>query len=707
MKITKYLIGGLATLALVGCKDKMRELNSDPAIVGDANPAYMFFDAVQNLDYSSRSASSSIFSSEGRLMQYFVKYDGAVNDTYCKEGSYSAPGQIGEYYTWLYSVGYKLVSLQRHIDAMTPEAALPYQDLRAKAGIMKVYHAFRVFQNYGAAVYSQAFNAITEGVTLPAYDLFTKEVYESLDDELAGYIAVLAQANENQAALGAYDPIYGYEPINKMGKPNARNKPNDERVLWQKFGNSYRLYMAWIMKAADPARFDKVLAETKGKWFETAADGAYSYQNGSNYNGTPYNSNGNNEISVLYAVSDNFVSYLKELGDPRLPLLARANSLYADNKSLQWIQAYFPDSLQQHMVYDKDSKTWNLKNWNGVFDFEADPMLAYQGISPNPFDYDQENPGEFWGQRNFTFRFYHPNYKPGDTEGNKKLGPWTVTNQGVVSEDFPATFTVQNADTSFTLELGSRPQGRYLVAGGGKSFSNDNNGGNGYDGAVNDNGEIYFRRPLYTYPEFCFMMAYLSNEGVDTGAPADEWFKNGVTEAMKELQTDAIRYGVQVATNSAATYYYETTKSTYVVNPKVVGVNDTKLYDITDQITSYVNGLVLSPEAIVGQMWIYAYNQPIKMWDWWRLTDYPKIVDVKTPADRPTGLYWVKPQTRTEGENMDWPRRGNLPGTKAANNANFNAIRNVLLEQPGYGTTYNQTTGCIFWDQLGLQQQGL
>ena len=30
MKITKYLIGGLAALALVGCKDKMRELNTNP-----------------------------------------------------------------------------------------------------------------------------------------------------------------------------------------------------------------------------------------------------------------------------------------------------------------------------------------------------------------------------------------------------------------------------------------------------------------------------------------------------------------------------------------------------------------------------------------------------------------------------------------------------------------------------------------------------
>ncbi len=700
MKITKYLIGGLAALALVGCKDKMRELNTNPETIGETDPRYMFMNAMADLDYSSRGAIQYRASSEGQMMQYFVNYQGAANGTYCDvQGlSYSSPGQIGLYYDWLYSVGYKMVLLQTYLnDNLTETEALQYQDLRAMAGIMQIYHAFRVFQNYGAAVYSDGFKAITEGITTPVYDIFSNEVYESLDDELAGYIAVLEQKKEGQSEVGIYDPIYGYKVSNAAKTaPEARTDYDAQRTLWTKFANSYRLYMAWIMKAADPARFDKVLAETNGKWFETAADGAYTHVNGGGSNNAVYNSDGPNEVSVLYAVSDNFISYLKELDDPRLPLLARANSLYAANEDLEWIARFFPDSLENRMVYDKETKTWSLKSWNGVFDFEADPMLAYQGMSPNPYDYEKAEPGQFWGYRTVTFRFYCPGYVPGDDAGNKAKAPWTVVNPN----DPTDTDEVENPSVSYTFEIASRPQGRYVVSCGGKKFSNDvgDSGANGYDGSTSDSYSYFYRTPLYTYPEFCFMMAYLTLDGVATGKTADAWYEAALTEAMKELQADAIRYDVQVATNPAAKY------DDVVVNPQVEGINDAGVYSITDKIAPYVAAQALAnatdkKEAIVGQMWIYCYNQPIKMWDWWRLTGYPKIVEVKTPADRPTGLYWMKPSTRTAGNPLEFPRRGALPQPKPINNVNYNAARDELMTQPNYGSTYGATTGRIFWDK--------
>ena len=398
----------------------------------------------------------------------------------------------------------------------------------------------------------------------------------------------------------------------------------------------------------------------------------------------------------MYAVSDNFISYLKELGDPRLPLLARANDLYAANEDLEWIARFFPDSLEHRQVYDKETKTWSLKSWNGVFDFEADPMLAYQGMSPNPYDYEKAEPGQFWGYRTVTFRFYCPGYVPGDDAGNKAKAPWTVVNPN----DPTDTDEVENPSVSYTFEIASRPQGRYVVSCGGKKFSNDvgDSGANGYDGSTSDSYSYFYRTPLYTYPEFCFMMAYLTLDGVATGKTADAWYEAALTEAMKELQADAIRYDVQVATNTAAKY------DDVVVNPQVEGINDAGVYSITDKIAPYVAAQALAnatdkKEAIVGQMWIYCYNQPIKMWDWWRLTGYPKIVEVKTPADRPTGLYWMKPSTRTAGNPLEFPRRGALPQPKPINNVNYNAARDELMTQPNYGSTYGATTGRIFWDK--------
>lgn len=715
MKITKYLIGGLAALALVGCKDKMKELNTNPNTIGETDPRYMFMNAMKNLDASG--GITERVTSEGQVMQYFVYYtsgNGDSNGPYSKDGSYSYPSQVRNYYTWLYDVGYKMVLLQNYIDDnLSEQDAVQYQDLHAIAGIVKVYEAFRVFQNYGAAVYTEAFKAITDGITKPTYDIFTNTMYEALDDELAGYIAVLAaEKHERTVGLGIYDPIYGYIVNKGVGAPGTRTDYDEQRTLWKKFANSYRLYMAWIMKNVDPDRFNKVLAETKASGlFETETDGAYSYYNGYSENEAVYNSDYIASVSLFYSVSDNFISYLKELKDPRLPLLVRANGIHPDNKTLQWLAHYFPDSLANQTIGDK------VTPWGNVFDYENNKDAAYQGQSPNPHFYGTNHAnhaGEFWGQRTVTIRLRRAQVTGIPDSEWPKGQPWKVTNKGEVSKDFPAEDEIKLEDdqtsVAYTIEVASRPQGRYFCAVGGKTFADpgDQNNGNGYDGTTENRTSYYYRFPLYTYPEFCYMMAYLTLDGVNTGKDAATWYKDGLTSAMKELQADAIRYGIQTATTMVRTGTTDAGK-TVTTNPEVVGINDEKPYSITDLIDGYVNAQALGnaadqKEAIVGQMWIYAYNQPIKMWDWWRITGYPKIVDVKTPAEAAAlkGPYWVKPYTKSAGEPLAFPRRGALPQPQTINSDNYNAVREELkTTYPEYGF-YDATTGRIYWDVQGL-----
>ena len=146
------------------------------------------------------------------------------------------------------------------------------------------------------------------------------------------------------------------------------------------------------------------------------------------------------------------------------------------------------------------------------------------------------------------------------------------------------------------------------------------------------------------------------------------------------------------------------------INPEIVGINDNGVYSITDKIGSYVTSVALSnfsdqKAAVVGQMWIYSYLDPVKMWDWWRVTGYPKIVEVETPADRPTDRlpYWVEPHANADYEKvLEFPRRSALPQPEAANNKNYNAARDELMKQANYGTTYNDNSGRIYWDTQGL-----
>ena len=716
MKLTKYIIGGLAALALVGCKDKMRELNTNPDTIGSTDPRYMFLGAMSDLDYDSRGAATQKWQTAIN-MQYFVHQDGAGSGTYCNDQAMSWSGipATSYHYSWYKSRGYSLVSIMNYIDDNLDETeALKYQDLRAICGIVKIYESFRIFQNYGANVYSQAFKGITEGITLPEYDIFSNETYEAMDDELAGYIAVLEQpANEGTVDLGMYDPIYGYElpegaPAAKVA-PAVRGNYTEQRTLWKKFGNSYRLYMAWIMKKVDQARFDKVLSETSASGrFETAEDGAFVYLNGPSSSGGVYQSAESTDISWRYAVTDNFISYLKNLDDPRLPLLARANNLFEDNSALKWIKAYYPESLEYRQVYNVETKTWSKESWNGVWDFWTNPMLAYQGQSANPYDADKTNAGKLWGQLYFTFRFYAPGYKPGDEKHNETLFPWTVTNPN----DPTDTYTiVSRADTSFQIEVCCRPQGRYYKSAGG-DYGSNNDGLNGFDGTSDDRWSLYFRNPIYTYPEYCFMMAYLTLDGVNTGKSADEWYNNGVTSAMEELQGTAIRSNIQVATNLEHTHTDDRYGLRYI-NPEIKGINDNGVYSITDKIAPYVSSVALSTfsgveaqkAAVVGQMWIYGYTDPVKVWDWWRITGYPTIKHIESPADRPTDRlpYWMEPHASDDNETiLEWPRRASLPQPDAANNDNYNATRNELMKQPNYGTAYGDNSGRIYWDTQGL-----
>ena len=714
MKLTKYLIGGLAALALVGCKDKMRELNTNPDTIGNTEPQYMFLSAMSDFDNDSRGAVNQKWAA-GTNMQYFVYYTGAGDGTYCdgQAQKWSSLPTLGYYYGWYKSKGYAMVSIMNYIDQdMDEVAAQKYQDLKAICGIVKIYEAFRIFQNYGANVYSQAFKAISDGITLPEYDIFNNETYEAMDDELAGYIAVLAQPNEGNYDLGVYDPIYGYmlpkgEPV--LGAPATRSNYEEQRTMWKKFGNSYRLYMAWIMKNANPARFDKVLNETLASGvFENAADGAFTYLNGPSANGGIHNCAEAAQISTRYAVSDNFISYLKSLNDPRLPLLARPNNMYEANEALQWIRKYYPCSLEFRQVYNKETKTWSGESWNGIWDFETDPMLAYQGQSANPYDANFNGPDKLWGTRDFELRFYAPGYKPGDEEHNKTLFPWTVTNPN----DPTDTWTIKTrADTSFSIRVCSAPQGRYFVRNGGSQYGPVDNGNsqNDADGTMDNRSNIYLRHPLYTYPEFCFMMAYLSLDGVNTGKSADTWYEAGVTAAMEEIQGEAVRADIQVVSNLEHTYTDETW-GTSVINPVVKGVNDNGLYTIADKIAPYVSSVALSTfsdkkAAVVGQMWIYSYMNPTKMWDWWRITGYPTIKHIESPADRPTDRlpYWMEPHANADNEKvLQFPRRGALPQPEPANNANYNAARDELMKQANYGSTYNDNTGRIYWDTQGL-----
>lgn len=682
--VNKFILGLVALGALSGCKDKMTELNTNPNIIGITNPEYQFVGATMSFDRTGRESIASLYPGVMTMMQYIVKND--YSSPYANPTGLDFPsiGTPGQYWGMFYGQGGSLNSLINFIDLMAPESQTMYSDLRAISQGLMAYEAWRCFEVYGAAVYSQAFKGISEGNLTPTYDLGQAQ-YADIDAKLKASIDVLkADAPSNVFNLGKYDYFYGWSS-ESTSVVVADYKV--QRANWAKFLSMIRLRMAWILKATDQAYFDKVVSETAaGDLMASLEEGCYyNYPKGDNGNA---NSDDQTEIQYSYGVTSNFVGFLKTHNDPRLPLLVRANGLSeagpwnypgTTGKGFQFIKENYPDMLYEGFgdLLKPTLAGAPMSEWN-----------LYQGLQPNPDPVYAEhsvNADYQWlNGMNISIKILNPN------SPNPLLSPTTGK---------PIVFA---KDTTINLQVASSPQGRYFVPAGGKSFATGNSGNNGYDGPAVGDYEPAMRQNVMTYPQQCFMLAHLASTGaaVPGGGSAASWYEKAVRAAFAELQSDAQRYRIQIATNAA--------------HPKLPAVNPNGLYVISNaQVDAYLAANpYVDTESVSEQAWVYFYTNPKEMWTWWKLTGYPRTVRINGPdSDLPTRAYFVQPTAGASkdltggGANLLWQRRGVLPKPNEKNAPNFRAAQSELVKSPIY-QGLNNTTGRIWWDtQAAVGQQ--
>lgn len=652
--IKTLLVGGALLTLLSGCKDKMVELNTDPGIISSALPEQLFTSATGSWDYESRGSLTEKYSGVMQIMQYIVSYSNTTKGSpYANQNSLDQPqpGTYGLMYTQFYNNhGRQLRTIVDVIDNSLDAGVRPdYREIRAISQILYTYDAWRLFDVYGAIPFEEAFMN-TSGVMTPKYS-FIDKMYKALDDTLKTQINVLAAKYPNQKALGTNDYFYGWSATGSEGggsvfKPTAADV---QRKGWLKFANAFRLQMAWRFKARDPEHFNQVLTEVMavpdGLMNNNAESCIYSYAR--NYDDNPDDVDA---ISKSYGMSAAFVNYLKANSDPRLPLLARPNQVDTVNAKYKYMYKYFPDSLAKY------GDILTLEN-------------IYQGQNANPaMETVEFTPGSKLvpGQA-LQFVIKNPN-----GEGH----PW-------VNADGDTLIYIQK-DTTISLNVVSPVQGRYFVKNGGKQ------GKNGDDGpAWIDYSKITLRRNILTYPEQCFMMAYLTLDGANTGKAASDWYEAGIRAAMESLNDDALRVYIQIATNVSYHNY--------------PNVNPDGLYGITTaMIDDYIAAHPLpagedGKQAVMSQMWVHLYQNPESMWGYWKVTGYPSVITVTglEPSLPATG-YMEQPYASAGGK-MAWPRRCKVPQPNTLNNDNYNAAKAQLESDPIFGN-YAQTTGRIWWD---------
>ena len=322
------------------CLDEYQKLNTNPELLGVADPAAAFTGATLNYNNCSRGHLTGLYSGSMIHMQYLVSKSGAGTGYYNNlenENTRTAPSN--QSYSFFYTAngdGYGAFGLRLDnlINSLIPLQTEPekYENIKAIAQILLNHQQWMILDAYGAAPIKEAFKVDEKmgGIRTPKYDLY-KDMYQVLDSEVKAAVAVLKASGDDQANLGANDFFYGGD-VEK----------------WIKFGNTLRVKMAQRLALADKSFYESVINEvlTSAGNVIDSNEASCIYWHPNDYND---NVDDIQNITSNYVASAAFVNYLKAYNDPRLPILIRRNGFGKGNNNAdndKWFETFakqYPD----------------------------------------------------------------------------------------------------------------------------------------------------------------------------------------------------------------------------------------------------------------------------------------------------------------------------------------------------------------------------
>lgn len=732
----KYILGGalLSAAVLTGCKDKMRELNTDPDVISSALPEYQFLGATHNWGRWGDGWALEMQSGLGSTMQTAVYWGGS--GTYVNPADWKGGGvnyyMDNFYYSRYYSSGKNLNSLVAYIDSeLEPVDRPKYQDIRAIARLLQTHEAWVIFTNYGSMVYSEAFK-VREGVKFPSYDIYNSEtaIYKSLDDTMKMCIAQLSTPKLSEAvALGAYDGFYGYEYQTKEtgGAMYEIVSADVERDRWLKFATTVRLKMALSMRNKDNEFYKKVLAEVRQQVTENPKALMSEVQDGCQYTlpDTWYGRGYSDRLSFWYGAPLSLVNSLNVLDDPRRPLMINLN--YCDtslNLGYKFIATYWKDSLETKNVYDELTKTWTRKSWGDRLKMGN----VFQGHTSNPGnDGKPFGPGTLIRGRDVSITVHHPEWQDpnqtGLSEAEKKAREeQNATLTGVslpnaftgVTERVAYDLSAKEADRYKVFENGSRTV-NFRVASGLQSRNFVTNTGSGgwtgpswdYDNDQPSASEIKLVVKVLPYAEHCFMMSLICHlDGGSIGSmDAQGWYEEGIKAAMTEIVADAERVFVKICTNpnfpTVANVNADADGSNKRLYKIDQGMIDTYLANPHVQLTGSDADKI---NKIMIQMWFSLWQKTESLWYYYKVTGYPRTVkynwETSLERDLPQVPGFEQPYNAS-GDQMLWPRIVITPQPQTENMPKWYEMQSILQAQtdPAYAPHgWDDRSGRVFWD---------
>lgn len=289
--------------AQLSCTDNFDAINTDPTRASSA-----IFDPnllLPSIQYNHVNANSGyngpILFQAGWIQILASTTSGAAN-YYSNADKYVISSNTNDYLQRTWSIDYTAASYAYEMEQLTNNNAA-LVNLNNIAKIMQVQCLANITDTYGDVPYTQALQAKSNGVTLPAYDS-QDAIYKNMLSRLETATAALSSS----AALPTNDAFAYKGDITK----------------WKKFGYSLMLKLAMRLTKSDLATA-KTYAEkaVAGGVFTSVDDDAYVVANNANGYG---NSNGQalTTGADIYQVrwSKTLIDYLKATNDPRLSVVS-------------------------------------------------------------------------------------------------------------------------------------------------------------------------------------------------------------------------------------------------------------------------------------------------------------------------------------------------------------------------------------------------
>lgn len=364
MKLKNIIVSAFCGVALLsGCMDKFAEINSDPSIIKDGEPRYLFTQQLSDFalqdyylwyyDYKDMlqwGQATVPTSGNGQLFNENLKNTGGPN--------------LSKVMTYMLAIQDEVSKIEKS----NPVAAAGYNHLRAMSEVLLVFGAVQNTDMYGSMPYSEAYRARWGGTLTPKYDT-QEELFDSFIATLDKSIEVLNQKTFD--VNGTRVSLVDLSHQDFVYKGDASK--------WAKLANSVKLRIAARLYNTNKAKSFKIVEDAIANpaGFITESADSFIYNKGSQYygeGGDIFPGQGSmNTIDFLVEHKDPRVRFFFSKNDYNSMVVQAYFDAQAANKNQADMPSYISDLVETEI--DKDGRKV-FKAWKSP----GEPWVRYHGL---------------------------------------------------------------------------------------------------------------------------------------------------------------------------------------------------------------------------------------------------------------------------------------------------------------------------------------